>query len=63
MGKKWIFVLILLLFLVIFIAQNYEVVKIQLIFWSFQTSRAIVMFSALLIGIIIGWVISTIIRR
>jgi len=55
---KWIVVIILLLFLVIFTAQNHEAVKIQFLFWSFQTSRAIIIFSSLVIGFIIGAIIS-----
>jgi hypothetical protein len=31
--------------LVIFTAQNYEVVKLQFLFWSFTASRAIVIFN------------------
>ncbi|MCK9594834.1 MAG: lipopolysaccharide assembly protein LapA domain-containing protein [Candidatus Omnitrophica bacterium] len=62
MNWKWILVLILLLLLAIFSVQNYEIVKIQFLFWSFQTSRAIVIFSALFIGIIIGLIISLIKR-
>ena len=58
MNWKWMVVLILLLLLVIFTLQNYEVVKIQFLFWSFQTSRAIVIFATMFIGIILGWVIS-----
>ncbi|MBU1998456.1 MAG: LapA family protein [Candidatus Omnitrophica bacterium] len=62
MNWKWILVLILLLLLVIFTVQNYEIVKIQFLFWSFQTSRAIVIFSTLFIGMIIGWIIPLIKR-
>ncbi|KPJ65686.1 MAG: hypothetical protein AMJ45_04720 [Syntrophobacter sp. DG_60] len=56
MNWKWVIILILLLLLVIFAAQNYEVVKIQFLFWSLKTSRAVVVFSALFIGIVIGWI-------
>jgi len=56
MSWKWIVVLILMLFVVIFTAQNYEVVKIQFLFWSFQTSRAIVIFATMILGIVIGWI-------
>lgn len=63
MNWKWILVLMLLLLLVIFAVQNYEIVKIQFLFWSFQTSRAIVIFSTLFIGIIIGWISSAIMKR
>jgi uncharacterized integral membrane protein len=41
-------------FLVIFATQNYEVVKVKFLAWSFETSRAIVIFISLLIGFIIG---------
>ncbi len=56
MSWKLITVLILLLLLVIFTTQNYEVVKIRFLFWSFQTSRAIVIFATLFLGIVIGWI-------
>ena len=56
MSWKWIVVLVLMLFLVIFTVQNYEVVKIQFLFWAFQTSRAIVIFVTLFLGVIIGWI-------
>lgn len=62
MNWKWILVLILLLFLVIFTVQNYELIEIQFLFWSFKTSRAIIIFSTLVIGILIGW-ISSFIKR
>ena len=63
MDWKWLFVLILLLLLVIFTAQNYEVVEISFLFWSFKTSRAIILFVTLLIGVIIGWIIALVIKR
>jgi uncharacterized integral membrane protein len=62
MGWKWTLVLISLLLLVIFAVQNYEIVKIQFLFWSFQTSRAIVILLTLFTGIIIGWITSLIKR-
>lgn len=54
MGWKWVLILILLLLLVIFTTQNYEIVEIKFLFWLFKTSRAIIIFSTLLIGIVIG---------
>lgn len=56
MNWRWIVVLILMVFLVVFAVQNYEMVKIQFLTWSFETSRAIIIFGALIIGIIIGWI-------
>ena len=58
MNWKWVIVLILMLILVIFTTQNYEVVDIRFLLWSFTTSRAIIIFGTLVIGIIIGWVSS-----
>ena len=56
MNWHWALVLILMLFLVIFTVQNYEMVDIRFLFWSFSTSRAIVIFVTLLVGITIGWI-------
>ena len=55
MNWKFIVVAVLLLFLVIFTVQNYEVVEIKFLLWSFRTSRAILIFVTLFIGIAIGW--------
>lgn len=63
MNWRWIIILILLLFLVIFTVQNYEIVKIRFLIWSFQTSRAIVIFSTLFTGIVIGWISAYLRRR
>ena len=63
MHWKWVLVLVLLVFLVIFTVQNYEVVKIQFLFWSFETSRAIIIFATLVIGVLIGWITSLIGRN
>jgi len=56
MKWQWAIILILMLLLVIFTAQNYEMVSIHFLIWSFSTSRAIVLFGTLAIGIIIGWI-------
>ncbi|MFH1768577.1 MAG: LapA family protein [Candidatus Omnitrophota bacterium] len=58
MNKKWILVVAALFILVVFAVQNYEVVKVKFLFWSFATSRAIIIFSSLLIGFIIGMAVS-----
>lgn len=60
MSWKIVVVLLLLLLSVIFSVQNYALVEIKFLFWSFETSRAIIIFSTLFIGIIIGWIISLI---
>jgi len=45
----------LLLVVVTFTAQNAEVTEIRFLGWSFVLSRAVVIFLALVIGILIGW--------
>lgn len=59
MKLKWFFVLLFLALIVIFTTQNYQVVEIKFLVWSFQTSRAIIVFTALAIGIVIGWITAT----
>ena len=54
MHWKLIILLVLSLLLIIFAVQNYEVVSIQFLFWSFQTSRTIVLFGAFIIGVLVG---------
>ena len=58
MNWKWTIISILVLLLVIFTAQNYEVVQIKFLLWSFKTSRAIIIFLALFIGFVIGGIAS-----
>jgi len=62
MNWKWLVILLALLTLVIFSVQNYAVAKIQFLFWSFQTSRAIMFFVALMLGVIIGWITAGLFR-
>lgn len=54
MRWKLIILLVLSLLLVIFAVQNYEVVSIQFLFWSFQTSRTIILFGAFFVGVLVG---------
>lgn len=63
MNWKWIVALILMTILVIFTTQNYEVVKIRFLIWSFKTSRAIIIFIALAIGFIVGSIVGYSSRR
>ena len=56
MRGKIILAVIILILLSVFAMQNYEVVSIKFLTWSFQTSIAIVTFSTLLIGILIGFI-------
>ena len=57
MNGKLIFLCVLTGLVILFIVQNTLVVKIQLLFWSLEMSRALWMLLLLSIGIIIGWVL------
>lgn len=47
--------LVLLLLIVIFTVQNVAVVTINLFFWQFSVSRALMIFIVLIVGILLGW--------
>ncbi len=55
MNWHWIIILVLMSFVVIFTVQNYDIVSIRFLTWSFETSRAIIIFGTLILGIVIGW--------
>ena len=62
MNWKIILIISILLLLVIFTAQNYQIVEIKFLFWSFSTSRAILLFVTLSVGVIIGLLLSNLKR-
>jgi uncharacterized integral membrane protein len=47
--------LVLIGFIILFVAQNTAVVEIRLLFWKVSMSRSLMIFSVLLIGIAAGW--------
>lgn len=55
MSYKMGIVAILVLFVLIFLAQNIEVVTVKFIFWELSMSRAVLLFFSLLLGFITGW--------
>ena len=44
----------LILLVIVFAAQNYQAIGIKFIFWTMHTSRAILVFAMLFVGMIIG---------
>ena len=58
MNYKVVISIILFVLVQIFIIQNIKVVEIQLIFWTIEMSRALLMFSLLFIGAVIGWLLN-----
>jgi putative membrane protein len=59
MSFKIGFIAILVLVVLIFLAQNVEVVKVSFLFWEISMSRALLLFFSLLIGFIIGWFLNS----
>ena len=57
MNKKIISILVLIFLVVVFIVQNFSVVKITFLFWSIEMSRALLVFFLIAIGIAIGWLL------
>ena len=50
-------VAILAFIVLIFLAQNFEVVTVNVLFWEISMSRAVLLFFSLLIGFIVGWIL------
>ena len=58
MSKAKLIVLgLFLLIVVIFALQNFEVVEVNFLFWSFSMSRAVMIFLFLALGFILGFFI------
>ena len=58
MNWKWTTVFSILLLLLIFTLQNHTTVEVRFLFWSLKTSRAIVIFSSICAGFILGLIVS-----
>ena len=54
MTWKWIVVVTVLVIVIVFTAQNYELVQIKFLGWSFKSSSAVTIFISLMIGFLIG---------
>jgi uncharacterized integral membrane protein len=55
MNLKVVLSLIVAALLVLFTAQNYEVVELRLLFWKIEMSRAIMILAVLAAGVVLGW--------
>lgn len=56
---KLIVSIIIAVLVIIFMFQNSETVQIHLFFWTISMSRAIMVFSLLIAGILIGWFLNS----
>ena len=63
MTPKRIVFLVLGLLFATFVVQNAEVVQVRFLFWSAQASRAIIILSTFVLGIIVGWVSGRVKKR
>ena len=48
----------LIVFVLIFVVQNAEVVEFQFLIWTISMSRALMLFGTLAIGFIAGWLVT-----
>jgi len=58
-----IFAVLIIAVVTIFSVQNASPVAITLLFWHFQVSLAIVVFLSSLVGVIIGAIVFSVLRR
>lgn len=63
MGVKGYVGLGLLLLIVVFTLQNAEVVTVNFLLWKLSVSRALMIFFVLIIGIVVGMVLSGLSRH
>ena len=63
MTPKSISVIVILFVFAIFIVQNAEMVKVNLLFWSTEASRALVLLITFVLGLIAGWIASVAFKK
>ena len=63
MRVRAVAILILLLLSLVVVAQNTEVVSVQLLFWNLQMSRIILLALTLAVGVIVGFLLGRPWRR
>jgi uncharacterized integral membrane protein len=63
MTPKSIAVIVILFVFAIFVVQNAQVVEVNLLFWSTEASRALVLFITFALGLIAGWTSSFLFKK
>ena len=63
MTPKSIAVIVILFVFAIFIVQNAQVVQVNLLFWSTEASRALVLLITFVLGLIAGWISSFLFKK
>ena len=59
MNIKYVITLIFLLFFLVFIIQNTQIVEVRFFFWKVSMSRALMLLGTLAIGLIGGWLLKS----
>lgn len=54
---KQILVLVFIAAVVILAAQNFEILEVRFLFWSFSMQRAIMLFAVFVAGVAVGYVL------
>lgn len=57
MNFRLVFSLVLVALVLIFTAQNVEVIGIRFLFWTVSMSRALMIFFVLAVGLLVGWLL------
>jgi lipopolysaccharide assembly protein A len=60
---KLILVALVTALVVTFVMQNLAAVEIRFLFWTFALSRALLVLIVLAVGILLGWLLSALVRR
>ena len=47
----------LIVFVLVFVVQNTQVVEFQFLVWTISMSRALMLFGAMAIGVVAGWIL------
>jgi uncharacterized integral membrane protein len=50
--------IILIALVLLFVAQNVQVVEVRFLFWKTSMSRALILLSTLAIGMVSGWLLT-----
>ena len=63
MNYKMIVTILMIILVVVFTVQNAAVVTVTFLVWNIEISRALLIFLVLFIGIIIGWLSRSHVKR
>jgi uncharacterized integral membrane protein len=53
----------LVLLIVLFAGQNYEVVELRFLFWSLAMSRVVLLVLVFVVGVVCGWLLKSFTSR